>query len=304
MSDYKKRLKKEAVSFNKIAVERLVNGKFPDIRRKFFNPYFYNNIWRSSNFVREHYGDSINWIVTQLKKQGAESVIEFGCGDGCVCLELARAGFKVIGLDVSPESIRIAQDYLKSLPEGKHLNLKYICQSALEYKGTLDSVVCHGFLHHLPPQTLDDFIKKISQDMKPGQILAAVEPRYDKVELKAALLIYTLRLVLPNHFKYSGVKNDVIKDLENIIKETSEADKNQSEMDNESGSEQILNTVKKYFNDVQIECTNAFYDKVIGSLRVNKRDEDELAILLKKLDDIITKYSNELGRTIKFVSKK
>ncbi len=304
MSNYKKRLKKEAQSFDNIAAERLASGKLPDIRRNFFNPYFYNNIWRNSNFVREHFSTSIDWIVMNLQKHKIESAIEFGCGDGVLCLEIARAGLNVIGVDISPESIRIAREYLKSLPERKHLNIQYICQSALEYKGRIGSMVCHGFLHHLPPKALKDFIKKVSQNMRTGQVLVVVEPRYDKVGFKNALLIYALRLALPNHFKYKGAKANIIKDLEDIIKEVSEADKCQSEMNNESSSELILKTISSYFNYIEVSYTNAFYDKVIGGIRVNKKDEDKLATLLKKLDDIIVKYSNDMGRNIRILAQK
>lgn len=298
------RLEKEAQSFDKIAQERLASGRLPDISRNFFNPYFYNNIWRSSDFVKQHYGASADWMIAQLRKQKIDSVVEFGCGDGWVCLELARAGFKVKGVDVSPESIKVAREYLDSLPEKEHLDLEYICQPALEYDGPIDSVVCHGFLHHLSPGELDSFIKKIFSHMRPGQVLIGAEPRYDKVDLQGALLVYALRQAFPNHFKYSGALENVRADLEKIVNELSEADKSQSEMDNESSSELILKTLNNYFQPVETEHVNAFYGKVIGSLRVSHSDGKELSTLLSKLDDLVVKYSPQAGRGLRFCAQK
>src|SRR5579862_20434 len=36
-------------------------------------------------------------------------VIDLGCGSGIWATELARAGFKVLGVDISPSMIRLAQ---------------------------------------------------------------------------------------------------------------------------------------------------------------------------------------------------
>lgn len=301
MQDYKNRFKKEAESFNKIAKERSASGRIPDIRKKFFNPYFYNNIWRHSDFVKQHYGASVDWIVAQLRKNKVKSVTELGCGDGWLCLELARAGFQVKGLDISQDSIEIAKNYLTSLPERNNLNLEYICANVLDYQQPLESIICHGFLHHLPPNVLEQFLEQASTRISGEQVLIAVEPRYDKINPLVALLVYVLRRAWPNHFQYED--QNLQDDLQKIMDELSEADKTQSEMDNESGSEQILNFVKKYFNDVQVEYTNAFYDKVIGGIRIAGGDEEKLAVLLKELDNLIVKYSDEISRSLRIIAK-
>ena len=302
--NYQDRLNKEALSFNNIVSERSANNKIPDIRKNFFNPYFYNNIWRNGEFVRQHYGASVGWVVEQLRRAGVQSVVEFGCGDGWVCLELARAGFKVLGIDVSSDSISLAKQYLDELPEGKNLDLHYLCQNAIEFlknSPNVDSVVCHGFLHHLPPAALDEFVTLVSAKMKSNNILVGVEPRYDKIRPQATMLVYALRRAWPNHFHYNGSPENEMKI---IADELGEAGKAQSELDNESSSELITQMVKNRFPQVTLEYSNVFYDKVIGSLRVSHEDEIELSKLLSRLDDLIVKYSPEFGRRLQFCAKR
>ena len=302
--NYKDRLNKESQSFDNIVSERSANNKIPDIRKNFFNPYFYNNIWRNGEFVRQHYGASVDWVVEQLRRAGVQSVVEFGCGDGWVCLELARAGFKVLGIDVSPDSISLAKRYLDELPEGKNLDLYYVCQNALDFlkiSPRVDSVVCHGFLHHLPPEALEEFVSLVNAKMGPGNILVGVEPRYDKISPQATMLVYALRRAWPNYFHYHGSPEGEMKI---IADELGEAGKFQSELDNESSSELIVETIKNRFPQITLEYSNVFYDKVIGSLRVSRQDEIELSKLLSRLDDLIVKYSPEFGRRLRFCARR
>ena len=296
------RLQKEANSFDQISETRFENGKYPDIRRKFFNPYFYNNIWRSSEFVKKHYGESANWIITELQRNRVKKATEFGCGDGWLTLELARSGFHVDGVDVSSKSIMIAQKYLSTLDEKKDLKLNYYCSSAVDFKQPLEAVICHGFLHHLPLQNLDNFLLYIKEKMPYNASLVVVEPRYDQVNLLMTLLVYVLRKALPSHFNYED--NLMGDDLKKIKEELSEEAKNQSEMDNESTSMQIEQAIEKHFKIEKKELFNAFFDKVIGSLRVNTEDEKKLVEILKELDNLIVQYSTNIGKGLRISAVK
>src|SRR3989339_51078 len=221
--NYQDRLNKESQSFDNIVSERSANNKIPDIRKNFFNPYFYNNIWRNGEFVRQHYGASVDWVVG------------------------------------------------------------------------------HGFLHHLPPEALEEFVSLVNAKMGPGNILVGVEPRYDKISPQATMLVYALRRAWPNYFHYHGSPEGEMKI---IADELGEAGKFQSELDNESSSELIVETIKNRFPQITLEYSNVFYDKVIGSLRVSRQDEIELSKLLSRLDDLIVKYSPEFGRRLRFCARR
>lgn len=306
MRNLNKRFKKEEQSFDKISKERFRNNQIPDLRVKFVNNYFYNNIWRNSKFLCQEYGPVTEWIARSLKNYGVHTVIELGSGNGWLSLELAREGFHVTGLDISKESIKIAQNYLRHLKEQKQLSLRYVCKNIKDYREYGgESVVCFGFLHHLPPRFLKQTVQYLSKKMKPGQILLAFEPRYDHASYEMALLIYALRLALPNQFQYhAGIQKDSLAHIQEIFEELSEARKTQSEMDGESTSDLIVKTIKCYFPKVEIDYYGSFFDKIIGSIRVKQGDSMMLSGLLKQLDAMIVKYNSGFSRTVKIKAVK
>ena len=132
-----------------------------------------------------------------------------------------------------------------------------------------------------------------------GNFLLAAEPRYDHVSFEMALLIYALRLVLPNHFHYHKKSGDaLITNVQKIFAELSESNKTQSEMNNESSSDLIIKTIREYFQHIELGYTTPFFDKIIGSIRVAKQDAIILSGILKQLDNIIVKYNPNFARTI------
>ncbi len=75
------------------------------------------------------------------------TVLEVGVGDGKLAAVLARKGFNVTGIDVSPSAIALAQ---KNLTE-KKLKAKLITDDFLSFKTTkkFDAVIFHHILGHL-----------------------------------------------------------------------------------------------------------------------------------------------------------
>lgn len=300
MENLQERFVREAACFDAIAAERERHHQIPDLRAGFINEYFYNNIWRRSLFLRQEYGPRVRWIIAALKRARVCSVVEFGCGTGWLCLELARAGFNVTGVDISAKSIAIAGNYVDKLKEKKRLKLRYLCKNTLDYDEYAgETVVCFGFLHHLPADVLRKMIAGLADKMKAGQLLLAVEPRYDHASYEMAALIYALRRVLPNYFQYEKAQEFDRAAVLAVFNELREAKKGQSEMDNESPSDAIVDVIKEYFADVKVGYSSCFFDKFIGSVRVGEKDTVILAKLLKQLDEMIVKYNPDFARVVK-----
>jgi 2-polyprenyl-3-methyl-5-hydroxy-6-metoxy-1,4-benzoquinol methylase len=160
-------LAEEAYAFDRQIDERIANGHIPDLRLCTPCDWFYNNPWRRPAYVKLDFGEQFeiirDTIIAQLPKSDREPVVlEVGCGPGYLSLELARAGFNVTGLDLSPNSIAIAQRFADADPfKQNRAPLRYVagdffCHPAL-VEGSFDAVVFLGALHHFPDQdtTLD-----------------------------------------------------------------------------------------------------------------------------------------------------
>ena len=295
----------EAEDFDQIATERFENNQTPDIAGEWKNKYYYNNIWRESVFFNDEYGPIIDWAHDKLQSINASSVIEFGCGTGWLSLHLARKGFHMTGNDLSKESIKIANQYIQTLPELNELNINYKVKNIIDfddYDGS--SIICFGFLHHLPKEVLTERIKYFHKNMNIGEHLLVVEPRYDFVNFEMAFMVQALRLALPNHYPKNNSYEDIYKDTYEIYKELGELDHNQSAHDNESPSSFIEDTINTYFDDVDTDYSTAFFDKFIGSARLSDKDNHELSHLLKELDNLILKYNTNFARSIMISARK
>lgn len=105
------------------------------------------------------------WIVQHMNTHlgAGASVLDVGCGGGFLSNDLARAGFRVTGIDLSKESLKIAEAY----DETHSVKYEVADAFALPYPNeTFDSVTAMDFLEHIDdPQKV---IKELSRVLKPG----------------------------------------------------------------------------------------------------------------------------------------
>ncbi len=53
--------------------------------------------------------------------------LDFGCGTGSIDIELARRGHSILGIDLSPKAIQIAELYRQELPVDAQSRIKFAC---------------------------------------------------------------------------------------------------------------------------------------------------------------------------------
>ncbi|UCE10633.1 MAG: class I SAM-dependent methyltransferase, partial [Candidatus Thorarchaeota archaeon] len=55
-------------------------------------------------------------LYLELAKRFGSPVLELACGTGRITIILARAGYEITGIEISPEMLEIAQEKLRLLP--------------------------------------------------------------------------------------------------------------------------------------------------------------------------------------------
>ena len=87
---------------------------------------WYRKIWtldiQNQSWV-EDTGRQVDFAIEKLHLQGGEKILDLACGFGRHALELARRGFSVTGVDITPSYIRFARE--KAQEEG--LPAKFLC---------------------------------------------------------------------------------------------------------------------------------------------------------------------------------
>ena len=92
------------------------------------------------------------------------SVLEVGCGGGDVLAQLARmsrrakVNLQLVGIDRDPRAIAYAQQRFADEP-----NLRFSVSSLEHVGGTFDYVFCNHVLHHVEPDNLAPFLRRLSQ---------------------------------------------------------------------------------------------------------------------------------------------
>jgi 2-polyprenyl-3-methyl-5-hydroxy-6-metoxy-1,4-benzoquinol methylase len=113
-------------------------------------------------------------VVRFLTLNRPEHVCDFGCGSGEMACRLGRMGYRVTGLDVSPDLIEVARERAKM--EGVEDRVQFIVAdgaSANLTDGAFDAVLAMSVVHHMP---INDALNALERLLRPGGRVAFLEP--------------------------------------------------------------------------------------------------------------------------------
>ena len=118
------------------------------------------------------------WITGSLGLRSGDRILDLGCGPGLYAERLAQAGFQVIGVDFSQNSI----DYAAAQALQKQIAIQYRCQNYLELdeRAVYDAVLLiYGDFCPLSPEQRAKLLANVRAALKPGGcfILDVTTPR-------------------------------------------------------------------------------------------------------------------------------
>jgi len=128
----------------------------------------------------------------------AQTIVEVGCGNCYLSLELARDGHEVLGIDVSPDSIEVAERSSAAHPHSPGFgSLRYVCIDVNTWQAPEAHVDCAIFnraLHHLSalPQTM----AKVQRLLKHGGRIICQDYAYDRFDEQTACWLYQMQRLL------------------------------------------------------------------------------------------------------------
>jgi SAM-dependent methyltransferase len=104
------------------------------------------------------------WLyeAAEFRLHEGERVLEIGCGTGCDLLQFAKHGAQAVGVDITPEHLRLARERVGQLAEVREAEA-----TRLPFPdGSFDYVYSHGVLHHIEnPRRV---VEEIFRVLKPG----------------------------------------------------------------------------------------------------------------------------------------
>lgn len=105
-------------------------------------------------------------LATLVLRSGGGTVLDIGCGPGWWTGFVAQQDVDGLGVDISPEMVRIARD---NNPESR-LEIGSLLGLPAE-DATAAAPVCWFVLHHLPDEDVDAALAEMTRALKPGGVL-------------------------------------------------------------------------------------------------------------------------------------
>ncbi len=165
-----------------------------EVREDSENP----QIWHDSGLFEIFFGREYRHLVETAAASGPR-ILELGCGEGNLTLELASLGMKVTGIDLSPERIERARTRSAhlGLPNPPTFQIGDLNTIDLP-RGEFDCVVAHDSLHHI--LLLGRLCDETNKALRPGGRLLVID--YVGMGLMRRLLAGFLYAVLPTYQPY------------------------------------------------------------------------------------------------------
>jgi SAM-dependent methyltransferase len=114
----------------------------------------------------------VQFVASVLQEDGAKSVIDIGCGDGRHSIGLAQYGFRVLGIDNSPQLLEIARSRSADIP---HVTFSIQDAAAMKVTDTFDAAICMwSTFGELPYNKL---VSQLKTTLRPDGLLL-IDSRY------------------------------------------------------------------------------------------------------------------------------
>lgn len=133
----------------------------------------YDRIYSAKNYVAE--ADRLRELIIEHNAE-TRSLLDIACGTGGHLVQLQEQ-FDCVGLDLSPEMVRIAQEKLPGMP------LHVASMTDFDLGRSFDAVVClfSSVGHLVTVEHLNAAVRTMAAHLNPGGILA-IEPWIDPAE--------------------------------------------------------------------------------------------------------------------------
>jgi len=115
--------------------------------------------------------EAFEWELLERHVKPRGRVLDIGCGAGREALNFARAGFRVVAIDIAPRMIEAARRHA----EREGLDITFKVQSATELDeppGSFDGAYWAGSYHHVPGRALRiETLRRVVRILTPDGVL-------------------------------------------------------------------------------------------------------------------------------------
>ncbi len=276
-----------------------------EVRKDPQNP----QIWHDPQLFEIFFGKEYKRMVESAVNSGPR-ILELGCGEGNLTLELASLGMQVTGIDLSPDRIERAQARAASL--GFLTPPTFITgdlNTMVLPRGPFDCIVAHDALHHI--LILGRLCDEARESLRPGGLFLVID--YIGMGMARRLLAGFLFALLPTYQPYK-VKWGLRKRLGAFL--ASEQKKRKSLGNTSSGAlhhdspfeeisqASIADEIERRFGIREQQTFCPFWFYLVAKVRMSASLRYPMARFLKSFDDLILRLHLARGAYIWIEARK
>jgi SAM-dependent methyltransferase len=116
---------------------------------------------------REHPSRELVTVVAAAMVPSGAHVLDIGCGAGTETIYLAIHGYRAIGVDFSPEAIKVARQRAQEAD----VTVDWRVGDALDLPiedGAIDFAFDRGCFHHVPEEDRPRYAEQVARVLRPG----------------------------------------------------------------------------------------------------------------------------------------
>lgn len=132
------------------------------------NPHPWEAIYRQDGRVFPEPFPRFAEVIQIFRSYGCKLILDLGCGSGRHAVHLAKAGFEVIGVDISPTALSLTSAWLCEEGHRAGLALADTRQPLPFREGSLDAVFSTQVIHHALLEGVRVAIAEIWRILAPG----------------------------------------------------------------------------------------------------------------------------------------
>ncbi|MBF8294074.1 MAG: Methyltransf 11 protein [Bacteroidetes bacterium] len=257
-------------------------------------------IWHDPQLFEIFFGKEYRHMVESAVTRGPR-ILELGCGEGSLTLELASRGMKVTGIDLSPQRIERAR--LKAEDIRLQVPPTFIIGDLNTIKlpsGPFDCVVAHDSLHHI--LALDRLCDEAKNSLRPGGHFLVID--YIGMGFWRKLLAGFLYAILPTYQPYTmkwGLRNRLASFLaterkkRKALEEASSGALHHDSPFEEISQTSIIHELEHRFDILEQRTFCPFWFYLVAKVRMPERMRYPMARLLRSFDDLISSFRLSRG---------
>lgn len=151
--------------------------------------------------------EDMEGLAEEMKRRGARTLLDLGCGSGRHVAHLARQGFSVAGLDGAPAGLTLAERRLRASGLAADLRLGDIYAPLPYSDAQFDAVIAVQVIHHATRDRIEALAREVVRVLRPGGLLFVTVPslrnqgrQFEEIEPGTLVPLTGREAGLPHHY--------------------------------------------------------------------------------------------------------